>query len=72
MSPAQNAFLELKLAAIRYLEYEEFLQLIGEIASEKRYNVVLNFSTIIIPLLFCRSALLDQIMLYLPNYAKVL
>lgn len=71
MSPAQNAFLELKLAAIRYLEYEEFLQLIGEMASDKRYNV-LNFSTIIIPLLFCRSALLDQIMLYLPNYAKVL
>lgn len=36
MSPAQNAFLELKLAAIRHLEYEEFLQLIGEMASDKR------------------------------------
>ena len=30
MSPAQNAVLELKLAAIKHLSYIEFLTLIGE------------------------------------------
>ncbi len=32
MSPAQNAVLELKLAAIRHLGYDSFLVLLGETA----------------------------------------
>ena len=38
MSPAQNSILELKLAAIQHLSYEEFLQLLGVAPSTKRYN----------------------------------
>ena len=37
MSPAQNALLELKLAAISHLSYEEYLQLLGEAPSSNRY-----------------------------------
>ena len=40
MSLAQNALLELKLGAIRIsLTHEEFLQLLGEAPSTKRYTV---------------------------------
>lgn len=41
MSPAQNALLEIKLAAIRHLEYQDYLCLLGEKAecqdSRSRY-----------------------------------
>ena len=42
MSPAQNAMLEIKLAAIRNLQYHDYLYLLGEKAegqgSISRYN----------------------------------
>ena len=38
MSPAQNAMLEIKLAAIRYLEYCDYLCLLGEKAEGQGSN----------------------------------
>ena len=35
MSPAQNALLEIKLAAIRHLEYQDYLCLLGEKAESQ-------------------------------------
>ena len=35
MSPAQNAMLEIKLAAIRHLEYHDYLCLLGEKAEDQ-------------------------------------
>lgn len=36
ISPAQNSLLEIKLAAIKCLEYEEYLQLLGLASVEDR------------------------------------
>ena len=38
MSPAQNALLEIKLAAIRHLEYQDYLSLLGELEKAKRQD----------------------------------
>ena len=44
MSPAQNALLEIKLAAIQHLEYQDYLCLLGERAesqdSRSRYMIL--------------------------------
>ena len=36
MSPAQNALLEIKLAAIRHLQYHDYLCLLGEKVADSR------------------------------------
>ena len=45
MSPAQNAMLEIKLAAIQNLQYHDYLYLLGEKAegqgSISRYNTII-------------------------------
>lgn len=52
MSPAQNALLEIKLAAIRHLEYRDYLCLLGEKAetqgSHSRYNTLCMSQLLII------------------------
>lgn len=53
MSSAQNSLLELKIAGISHLEYEEYLVLLGETTSDdvSRYNSVcwyqLSISTVV-------------------------
>ena len=43
MLPAQNALLELKLAAIKYLDYEDYLLLLGdkEDKETRRYQKII-------------------------------
>ena len=81
---SQSAILELKIACIKCLTHVEFLELLGEVPSTKRYcqsntvyvkphHTLLNWVWLVINnFYYFRVGIFEKVKGLLPDYAKVL
>ena len=73
MSSAQNSLLELKIAAISHLQYEEYLILLGETMGNdmSRYFNVCRYQLYQTVASCYRKTVYDKVKEFLPQYARV-